>query len=133
MTGNRLLQLSRLGQSIWYDYIRREKPAREGGHRQRPDRLPGLRGDLSRATLRQARGGGRARTAATVGVDLDEGSRLSRPVLRGGARRAGDGGYPDARDAGGLQARGKPHGPVYDNIPCASAVFDDLAQLEIDA
>ena len=68
-----------------------------------------------------------------MGVDLDEGSRLSRPVLRGGARRAGDGGYPDARDAGAYKREGNPTVRVYDNIPCASAVFDDLAQLEIDA
>ena len=94
-------------------------PDRQGGHRQRPGRLPELQEALPRRALRGAQGGRRAGAAPAVGLDRRQGRALRRHEVRGRAGGAGDGEHHAAGHAGGVrrEARGRrghgrpgPHG-----------------------
>ena len=67
---------------------RPRRPAGQGRHRQRPRRLPALRGDLPGRALRRPARRRRRGAAPAVGLDRRQEPRLPRRHVRRGARRA---------------------------------------------
>ena len=83
----------------------------EARDRQRPARVPGVRGDLRRHPFRGLWRQGREAAEAPLGLDLDQGPVAARSLLRRGAGRPRHRRHHAAGDAGGVSRPRRPEDP----------------------